>query len=834
MSFYLTEAAISNLSILIVALIITAYLLRLRDKSRTTWFLAAFFATQVILMMLYIYADVVAPFRYISVHIPILQYLVIFTGYLLLMQFAYHFPYLPPQHEKEVRIVTFLSVVFFCFEVGIAVFFNPISSFVSSTTLQLIFVFAILLLVASVGWTGVVLLRRTVFLAENYPRRSRLSRLWSPGNRRARATRAFALLITIPIITTIALTLREAAVVTPRFADSFSQIGSTIFHFIFAVVYFNHTTESTSFLAKILGISLATMLIVLGLLGQIISPFFIEGYRNPALPIINQPLLFEPTINGFTVSAVETPFREPQGKKFSSLDEQFAEAELPFIFAFNGQLYTKIFISDNGVITFSSPFAKRNAILHGRQDSLMPLAADFDPSTQGSLWIERQSDHVIVTWAELSERGRDNSSTFQLTLWENGSFLFNYQQVEVNTIWGRGYITDNGATTTSAQNVWFHQELPLAAAGETDLIENHLLLFRQYMHERLLPLAYIVLAVSGLILFGFPYFFRYNLIRPLGILVDGVTQVNEGNLAINLPVRYRDEIGFLTESFNGMTNQLNDLVTDLETKVSARTEELATAVDDAQEARAAAEHANKAKSTFLANMSHELRTPLNAVIGYSELLEEEVKDLGHDELLPDLHRIKTAGKLLLSLVNDVLDLSKIEAGRMELLLESFNLSSLLHEVEATIQPLVRKHNVHFKIHTSAELGLMHADMAKLHQSLLNLLSNACKFSKNGAVTLKVERYTEEAQDWFEFAVIDTGIGMSPEQARRVFEAFQQAEVSTSMEYGGTGLGLTITKHFCEMMGGSIMVETAEGVGSTFTIRLPAAVDLQPSTNSHVS
>jgi len=235
--------------------------------------------------------------------------------------------------------------------------------------------------------------------------------------------------------------------------------------------------------------------------------------------------------------------------------------------------------------------------------------------------------------------------------------------------------------------------------------------------------------------------------------------------------------------------------------------------------RVKAQNASKAKSDFLANMSHELRTPLNAIIGYSEMLMEEAEDDGLDTYSEDLNKINSSGEHLLTLINDILDLSKIEAGKMELHVEEFDFENHLKQIEATAKPLVEKNGNEFVIEKPEDLGKLTNDQTKLRQILFNMISNAAKFTKKGTVTLGITKYNEKVR----FAVTDTGIGMNAEQLGKVFEEFTQAESSTSKDYGGTGLGLPISKKMTKMMGGVMEVESEEGRGTTFSITIPIVV-----------
>ncbi len=248
------------------------------------------------------------------------------------------------------------------------------------------------------------------------------------------------------------------------------------------------------------------------------------------------------------------------------------------------------------------------------------------------------------------------------------------------------------------------------------------------------------------------------------------------------------------------------------------------AEEEVAKTKEAAETANKTKSLFLANMSHELRTPLNAILGYSEMLQEEaVERQLVGEFGADLEKINGAGKHLLALINDILDLSKIEAGKMELFLETFDLTTMIDEVASTIRPMVEKNANTLHIQRAPDLGAMHADQIKVRQGLFNLLSNAVKFTHEGNITLEADRESIDHKEWIMFRVTDTGIGLSPEQIVKLFTDFTQADATTTRKFGGTGLGLALTRRFCQMMGGEVTVRSLPGEGSVFTIKLPAIV-----------
>ncbi|MFM8717234.1 MAG: ATP-binding protein, partial [Spartobacteria bacterium] len=310
---------------------------------------------------------------------------------------------------------------------------------------------------------------------------------------------------------------------------------------------------------------------------------------------------------------------------------------------------------------------------------------------------------------------------------------------------------------------------------------------------------------------------------PLLHLRAASSALQEGefqNLQLSGLSRRNDELGDLARTFETMAERIRDREQklaewnlNLESTVAQRTSELAHAVK-------MAEAANRTKSAFLANMSHELRTPMNAIIGYSEMLAEEAMEVGQEGFVPDLQKIQSAGKHLLELINDVLDLSKIESGKMTLYCEDIDIAAMVRDIEATMLPAVQKNGNTLTVEMPDDIGVMHSDLTKIRQTLFNLLSNAAKFTKAGKIHIAVGTHLYRRRQFITFAISDTGIGIKPAQLERLFEPFTQADESTTRKYGGTGLGLAISRRFCRMLGGDIEAQSKLRKGSTFTVTLP--------------
>ncbi len=314
----------------------------------------------------------------------------------------------------------------------------------------------------------------------------------------------------------------------------------------------------------------------------------------------------------------------------------------------------------------------------------------------------------------------------------------------------------------------------------------------------------LIPVILGILFFGMflMWAIRTTVHKPLNALVTATRAVCFGDTSIRFDVTRQDEFGYLSRFFNEMLDELMD-----------RQKQLQLAVADA-------EIANKAKSLFLANMSHELRTPLNAIIGYSEMLVDDATDADELQHIPDLQNIKTAGKHLLDLINNILDLSKVEAGKMELHIEKIDVNTMIDHIVNTIRPLIENNHNTLTLNIPKNIGIMITDTTKVRQCVINLLSNSCKFTFHGTISLTAKTYTSDNIEKINFSVSDTGIGIPEDNLEILFQAFRQGDNSIVKNSGGTGLGLAICQYFCSMLNGSITVESKEGKGTNFTIELP--------------
>lgn len=366
----------------------------------------------------------------------------------------------------------------------------------------------------------------------------------------------------------------------------------------------------------------------------------------------------------------------------------------------------------------------------------------------------------------------------------------------------------------------FRAELPIFSPTTMELLGSVKLEYNDAFYRRLIGEVWweVVWSICiALLLMVAMEFWVRRLLRPMTEL---------SNQLVNVDVDSQVTLSSASHSMSSEIQQVWNAIELLFSRLRQRDEALENehaASQVALQAKLDAEAANKEKSQFLANMSHELRTPLNAIIGYSEMLYEEAGESGNAEMAGDLVRIVTSGRHLLSLINDVLDLSKIEAGKMQLFLSDYKLQQLVDDVIVNIDPLVTANDNTLLVECGEAVGSIYADIDKLKQALINILGNAAKFTHAGKISLQVERVSDSGMDWVVFRVTDTGIGISEDQQKILFKAFTQADESTTREFGGTGLGLAISRNVCRLMGGDIFIDSQAGVGSEFTVKIPAKV-----------
>ncbi|WP_300539468.1 ATP-binding protein [Sphingosinicella sp.] len=319
-----------------------------------------------------------------------------------------------------------------------------------------------------------------------------------------------------------------------------------------------------------------------------------------------------------------------------------------------------------------------------------------------------------------------------------------------------------------------------------------------------------IIAVAFLVSLFFAAGISVLLFRPLKVMTLAMERIRDsGDYSQRVERLGDDETRRVIDSLNAMLDE-----------VERRDHELASAAKELAEARDVAQHANEAKSQFLANMSHELRTPLNAIIGYADVLHQDLAEQGQTQLSEDARWIDGSARHLLSMINELLDMAKIEAGRMEIDVHEFSVQGLLEEVRSTLEPLAQQQGNRLELRIAPDIGIAEHDSMKLRQCLINLGGNACKFTKQGHVILSARALTIARRDWIEISVSDSGIGMTPEQIDKLFKPFVQADASTTRRFGGTGLGLAITARLAELMGARLTVDSLPGVGSTFNLRLP--------------
>ena len=975
MHLYLTPSAISYLTQSILALAITGYFVYRAVKApqhhRESYqilllgFFAAITGFSVLLM-----AEALLP-RGDDFYAIFSQTTVVGIGLILLLQFAYRFPTLSPRHKWETRVALVLSCAYVLWK-----FAFTLHRFRLLRLGQAIYrpELADIPMVLAFLWVPLVFFRQTIHLSVEYAGKKSsmpLRYLWQPQGRDARATRALALIYLIPFALSLSNLLAAYYIISRAYYHASLSLGILVALTAFAAVYLDYRPETTSFVVKLVGLTLVVMLAALGTVGWVIAPRYAASY-HPVLPE-QRTLRFTPNAHGgYNVTQQPFHFESDLGINLGlteDVDRWGASLDSAFPFPFYGQIYHKLYVSGDGVISLGENIRYSYLNYHhgGGIPVIIPLFLDLNPgAANGGVFARQDEERLILTWYQLSSFYNAKAIfTFQTILYHSGIFDISYKEMSNKPIYQPNQ--DAGMTP------WFTGALPpgldtwpvltdfsaLPIEGEAGgIVQDYQLEFRRYLHDFLEPLAYLIIGSSLLVIVGFPVLFYASLVKPLNALLTGVKRLNAGRYDVALPVQHRDEIGFLTQSFNTLSTELGALIDGLEMRVEERTqalsesearmrqitsamhqavwlrdihtldvlyvnpayevltgrtcesliadpgsmfqiihpedmnrvteaiqreyegstfdeeyritrtdgnvrwvwdrtfpikneagevyrvlavvediterkqmaEALQQAKEAAEEARGAAEAANRAKSAFLAAMSHELRTPLNAVLGFSELMTS-APNLTVEQR-ENMEIIGRSGEHLLALINGVLDLSKIEAGRMELQPENFDLHEMLLGLGEMFSLRAEQKGLTLVFDLAPDVPrIIRADVGKLRQILINLLGNALKFTPTGGVTMNVAPKTAstepqasqtpaESDIWLHFSIKDTGIGIAPDELDKVFEVFVQTE-SGRQSRQGTGLGIPLSREYVRLMGGDLTVQSEVGKGACFEFDIHA-------------
>lgn len=868
-----SQGSITNLTLLIPSLVITVYLLQIKEKSRPTWLLALFFTSWTLLFAISFFSSATKGF--LKAYLSIFNLFFVLTALIAWLQFAYQFP--ENTWPRESRRVWILSLLFSLFSLALVAWDYYLTT---QTYRQDFRTFAYLLIILVIFfelvWVIVVHLRQTVHFStavnpsywQTLPRSSQIwQNIRHPQGKSAQAARAFVLVVLAPLVVILFGFLRNVGLITPETQNSISNLGTLLFLIAFSIVYLNYSPDSSTFMFKLLLSALVMVLWSLSIMASITLNSYDVAYASLAALPINRTLHYTPNLQGgYNVTPIVIPsFDDELGQRVPLTDEATAPLSLPFLFPFYDQVWDKVYISSNGTLFFST--TEPNQLLTDfiwDVPQIAVLSLDLDPELEGGVFEKVAQDTVTISWYKVPQAGTSLTNTFQVVLHRDGSFETNYKEIQslqVNFIGIRPH-TANGL----GRSIHFGKDLPFSGGAQQAIYEEF---YPLYIHQKTSPLLYIIVFAAILVLLIFPFFFRVSLVRPLATLLDGVTKANAGNRNLQVPVQYRDEIGFLAQSFNQLVSTIRTAEDDLrqanaelENRVQARTADLLEAntqlryeITERERAEQALQEANdtlelrveertmelsrsntqlvqeieerqriEVKQTRLlkelaqANedltrfsyiSSHDLRAPLRAIASLAEWLTMDYADKLDDEG-KDLFKLMM-GRIerMETLIESVLQYS--QAGQIKGDPSEVDCQQLVQEI---IQSLPCPENIQITI--QEPLPTLLGYPSKLKQVWRHLIHNAIKFmgKPNGDVVIGCV----DAGDYWQFSVSDNGIGIEERFFDRIFEAFQTLAPRDEVE--GAGIGLAIVKKIVETQLGSVWVVSEMDKGSTFYFTLP--------------
>jgi len=791
-SFFLNPLSIISLTSVILTLVITLYLLTTRNKSVSTWVLIGTLASLSCFFGMAFLTDVLWSYGYHYYSIGHIILLLITLTFVI--QLAYALPFKVSQHIKESKItlvVTTLIDVLFGIWTLYAIYQiyskGSWDYFITGAAKNFYLIFYGII-IGKIVWILTVFTRKMLLFSTTPKEKKWIKRLFKIEGKEAKAMRAFILLFFVCLILGSLVFILQHFGILRGYQEFIRVIGMLFIILIAVITYLNQVPESFSYRVKLVSISLVIVLALLGSTAFIIIPLDFNSFPQKNLLVDRQTLHFTPNShNSYDLAVKKLSFDREYGKKLEFKKDWKKAGLLKFTFPYFGINKLKLTIEKNGHIIFDRENYFYSDFWFGKIPAIVPFLKGLNLKEGGIIYQKSELDKLTITWLKLPDyqgynHNKPKLNTFQLVLYKTGDIEFNYDGINPDNLSMVGLLSGSGSD--EYDHISFSNDLPRFSQSKNGITEVFYFARAQYTHDRLLPLVYLIFISTLIIIFGFPLFFHISLIKPLFALRDGIKEVNKGNLDIQTPVSFNDEVGFLTESFNTMVESLKK--------------------------------SDQLKDDFLANTSHELRTPLNGIIGIVESLMDGAAGEVNKKMQYNLSMVVSSGRRLSSLVNDILDFSKLKNKDIELKTASVDIKELVNIVIAISKGIIRGKNIELRNDIGADIPPIEGDENRLHQILLNLVSNAVKFTETGEILISAKIKA----NMLEISVKDTGIGLLPEHFSTIFNSFEQIDSSASRDYAGTGIGLSITKKLVELHDGKIWVESEIGKGSCFSFSIP--------------
>ncbi|MBN1922960.1 MAG: HAMP domain-containing histidine kinase [Anaerolineae bacterium] len=866
MRLYLTPASLGYLTQLILAGLISGYVLFLARKQgraqHNLWLSAFLLAITLFITTLFLEVSLLPTQR---LRVVYLQNTVLAIALVFLIQFAYHFPVLVAPRRREARFALLVSSVYALWEAGFAIY-----RFVALNDGIVMYRWGwsdyLLLLVLL--WAPIAFLRQLYSLEKRGEQPIRyLEPILHPTTRAALTLRNFALIFLFVASLNLLNILRAAYLLTVSLANVGISLGILLALFMFAMAYINAQPEVTSFIVRLASVALALMLAGLGIVAWVVSPSAIAQYQ-PDLPV-DKTLRF--TLNaegGYEIVALPSSFESVEGMDLhmregaeDGIDREVAaycSLPLPFTFPFYGKVYQQVYVCNDGTLGLGQALPYRNYQyrMGNGAPMLMALLVDLYPDiSPGAVLVKQEAERLIVTWErQRAFRYPANEFTFQAVLYSDGVFEFSYREplgtfhYQPNDDPG-GHPWAIGALPERLDDVDPEQVLlrsTPASSGDTGVIQDFYMEFRQYLHGFMAPLARLIIIASVFIVIGIPLLIYTNLVQPLNALLFGVRQIQGGNYEVQVPVRYSDEIGFLTHAFNTLAAQLDALIHGLEERVDVRTAEL-----DQANVQLRAEIANREElitdlKAYSRTVAHDLKTPLTLITGYSDLIRDSLPPDTEPELSEFLARISAASAKMIRMIEGILTFSGVR--QADLQLHPLAMAAIVTESVRNLQPFIDRTGacVTYPMQWPSVMG--HPQWVEEVWS--NYLSNALKYggrldegippdielgwdivdAERGEVIAGMDAVADAAAALLvshspvmvRFWVRDHGHGIPEAVHSRLFVPFERLD---KVDAEGYGLGLSIVKRMVEKLGGTVGIESWPDAGCRFWFTLPAAEPL---------